>query len=59
MGLKEKIKEEIDLLSEKKLYQLEQYLKILKTKKQKIKHIKTIHLKGKFDNIDIRKLAYE
>ena len=62
MELKEKIKHEIDSLPEEYLPQLERYLKIIKSKKSKnIKKrwIKTIHLKGKFDNLNVRKVAYE
>lgn len=59
MELKEKIKKEIDLLSEEYLPQLEQYLEIIKKSKQKSSHIKIIHLKSRFDNINIRRFAYE
>jgi len=59
MELKEKIKKEIDLLPEEYLLQLERYLEIIKSGKLKEKRIKTVHLKGKFDNINIRRAAYE
>lgn len=59
MELKEKIKKEIDSLPEEYLLQLERYLEIMKSGPQKKKRIKTLHLKGKFDNLNIRKLAYE
>ena len=59
MELKEKIKKEIDLLPEEYLLQLEQYLETIKTSKRKLSSIKTVHLKGKYDNLNIRKLAYE
>ncbi len=59
MELKEKIKKEIDLLPEEYLPKVERYLETIKKNKQKTEHIKTIHLKGRFDNINIRRLAYE
>ncbi len=59
MELKEKIKHEIDSLPEEYLPQLERYLKTIKSKDIKKKQIKTLHLKGKFDNLNIRKVAYE
>ncbi len=59
MELKEKIKKEIDMIPEEYLPHIEQYIKIKKSGKAKKKQVKTMHLKGKFDNIDIRKLAYE
>ena len=59
MELKEKIKKEIDMIPEEYLPQIERYIKIIKSEKTKKKQVKTTHLKGKFDNIDIRRLAYE
>ncbi len=58
MELKEKIKKDIDMIPEEYLPQIEQYIKIIKDEKAK-KQIRTTHLKGKFDDIDIRRLAYE
>jgi len=59
MELKEKIKKEIDSIPEEYLFQLEKYIKILKNNIQKKKRIKTLHLQGKFDKVNIRKMAYE
>ncbi|MDQ7031832.1 MAG: hypothetical protein Q9M37_03830 [Desulfonauticus sp.] len=59
MELKEKIKKEIDLIPEEYLPQLEQYLNAIKCRKRRRLCIKKIHLKGKYDNLKIRKLAYE
>lgn len=59
MELKEKIKKEIDFIPEEYLFQLEKYVKILKNNIQKEKRIKTLHLRGKFDKVNIRKMAYE
>jgi hypothetical protein len=59
MKLKERIKKEIDAIPEEYLPQVERYLEKIRNSKLKEKRIKTLHLKGKFDNINIRKLAYE
>lgn len=59
MELKEKIKKEIDSIPEEYLIQLEQYLEVIKGSKQKDRKIKTLHLKGRFDGVNIRRLAYE
>ena len=59
MELKEKIKKQIDSIPEEYLPQVERYLEIIKSGKLKEKPIKTIHLKGKFDNLNIRRVAYE
>jgi hypothetical protein len=59
MELKEKIKKEIDMIPKEYLPQIERYIKIIKSEKAKKKQVKTMHLKGKFDNIDVRRLAYE
>ncbi len=47
------------MIPEEYLPQIERYIKIIKSGKAKKKQVKTMHLKGKFDNIDIRRLAYE
>ncbi len=57
MELKDRIKRKIDSIPEEDLPQLEQYLEIMK--KRKKRQIKTLHLKGKFDKLHIRKIAYE
>jgi len=59
MELKEKIKKEIDMIPEEYLPQIERYIKIIKSEKTKKKQVKTTHLKGRLDNIDIIRLAYE
>ena len=58
MDLKDKIKKEVDLLPEEQLHQLELYLEIIKSDKQKAQNIRSIHLNGSFDNLNIRKLAH-
>ena len=57
MRLKDKIKKEIDMIPEEYLPQVEQYIKAIKIKKDK--RIKTLHLKGKYDKINARELAYK
>ena len=59
MELKEEIKKEIDLIPDEYLSQIQRYLKIIKKRKLKEKQIKTLHLKGKFDNVHIRRATYE
>ncbi len=60
IGLKEKIKREIDTIPEEYLCQIEKYLQMVKKNtSHKDKKIKTLHLRSKFDSEDIRKLAYE
>jgi len=54
MELKEKIKRKIDSIPDEYLVQLEKYVKILKNNIQKEKRIKTFHLQGKFDKVNIR-----
>ena len=59
MSTKEKIKKEIDHLSEEFLADVLRYLYSLKAKNKSKKPIKGLHLKGQFDNINIRQNAYE
>jgi len=60
MELREKIKKEIDNMPEELLHCLQKYLEyIVKEDKQRKKQIKTIHLKGQYDNLNVRKIAYE
>jgi len=59
MKLKEKIKKEIDNIPEEYLPQLERYLEIIKRAKKKRGNIKTVSLKGRYDDLNVRKLAYE
>lgn len=58
MELKEKLKREIDSVPEEYLPQLEQYLATIKRGKRKRKKIKTLHLKGKYDHLPLRKIAW-
>ena len=60
MELKEKIKKEIDSMPEEMLYRLQKYLdSIKKENSERKRQIRTLHLKGQYDNINIRKIAYE
>jgi len=59
MITKEKVKKEIDRLSETELEKVYLYLSSLKkTKKSKL-NIRSLKLKGKLDEKDLRSLAYE
>jgi hypothetical protein len=59
MKLKEKLKKEIDSVPEECLPQIERYLAAIKNKKKSNHKIRTLHLQGRFDEKDIRRLAYE
>ena len=59
MITKEKIKNEIDNLSEEFLDDILKYLYNLKNTQKTKKNIRRLHLKGQFDNINIRQSAYE
>ena len=57
MELREKIKKEIDSMPEELLYRLQQYLDSIKENSERKRQIKTLHLKGRYDNINVRKIA--
>jgi len=60
MTLREQIKKEIDSIPEEYLPQIKIYLNLLRKKrKAKTKKIKTLSLGGKYDDINVRKIAYE
>ena len=59
MNTKEKIKKEIDKLSEEFLDDVLMYLYSFKNTDKQKKGIQRMHLKGQFDNINIRQNAYE
>jgi len=59
MVTKEKIKNEIDNLSEEFLEDILKYLNELKNTQKTKNNIRGVHLKGQFDNINIRQKAYE
>ena len=59
MTIKENIKKEIDLLPDELLDQVQQYLDNIKVTRIKRKKIHTLHLKGQYDNMNLRQKAYE
>lgn len=58
MNLREKIKQEIDSLSDEEVQKLEKLIVSLKTKKR-TDGLPTFDLGGKFDKMNLRKEAYE
>jgi len=59
MTTKEKIKQEIDRLSDQELEKVYLYLTSLKQQKKAKSDIRSLHLKDKLDNQNIRSVAYE
>ncbi|MBI2966611.1 MAG: hypothetical protein HYY40_02200 [Bacteroidetes bacterium] len=59
MSTKEKIKNEIDNLPEAFLKKVYEYIYSIKTVNSKRLPVRTFHLKGQYDKINIRQKAYE
>ena len=59
MTTREKIKKDIELLPENLLDEVEQFLATIKSRHTRPKTLPTFKLKGQFDNLDIRRQAYE
>ena len=59
MITKEKIKKEIDKLSETELEKVYLYLSTLKKTRKSRPNIRSLKLKGKLDKQDLRSVAYE
>ncbi len=59
MTIKEKIKEEIDLLPDELLDQVQEYLNSIKVSRIKREKTHTLHLKGQYDSMNLRQKAYE
>lgn len=59
MVTKEKVKKEIDRLSETDLEKVYLYLSSLKKTKKPRPNIRSLKLKGKLDEHDLRSIAYE
>ena len=60
MELKERIKKEIDTIPEEFLPQIERYLDLIKGGRGSRKDVlRKVHLKGRFDDVNVRKIAYE
>jgi len=56
---KEKIKHEIEKLSEKELEKLYAYISYLRKHKKGKLNLRSLHLKDKLDQQDLRSMAYE
>ena len=59
MTTKEKLLKVIDCLPDEKIKEIYKLLNSIKENKKNVKSLKTFNLGGKYDNIDIRKAAYE
>lgn len=59
MTTKEKIKKNIDELSDDLLEKVDQYINLIKADNSKKKKVRTFKLKGQFDKVNIRHSAYE
>jgi cytochrome c553 len=59
MITKEKVKKEIDRLSDTELEKVYLYLSSLRKTKKTRPNIRSLKLKGKLDDEDLRSLAYE
>jgi len=59
MTTKEKIKKRIDSLPDELLEQVQKYLDSIKTQRRTKKRIRTLHLKGQYDNLNVRQKEYE
>ena len=59
MSTKEKINQLLDTLGEEDLKKVEQLIESIKSKKKRTEHLKTYDLGGKYDQVNIRDVAYE
>jgi len=59
MITKEKVKKEIDKLSDTEVEKVYQYLSSLRKTKKSPTNIRSLKLKGKLDGEDLRSVAYE
>lgn len=59
MKIKEKIKKEIDQMPDELLYEVQKYLMTINKRNKLKQKIRKLHLKGQYDNINIRQKAYE
>ena len=59
MTTKEKVKKEIDRMPDDQLEEVYKYISEFKSKATKKIRIHTFNLKGQFDNINVREIAYE
>lgn len=58
MITKEKVKKEIDRMPDDLVEEVYDFINNIQTTKTKKGKLHTYRLKGKFDNLDIRKIAY-
>jgi len=60
MSTKEMLKKEIDTLKDDEVRELQKLLRAVKRRaNRKRGPIPTLDLKGQYDNVDVRKIAYE
>ena len=59
MNTKEEIKKQIDSIPVEYLPLVQQYLNSLGNYQEKEKRIRTVHLKGSYDDTDLKKICYE
>jgi len=59
MTTKDKVKKEIDRLSEHDVQKVYLYLDTLKKQQKDNRNIRALHLKGKLDQVNLRSAAYE
>ncbi|MDG5766605.1 hypothetical protein QA596_03930 [Balneolales bacterium ANBcel1] len=59
MTTKDKVKKEIDQLSEHDVQKVYLYLDTLKKQQKDNRNIRALHLKGKLDQVNLRSSAYE
>lgn len=59
MKIKEKLKKEIDKMPEELLYEVQNYLNTINKRRNFKRKIRKLHLKGQYDNVNIRQKAYE
>ncbi len=58
MEIKDKIKKEIDEMPEELLYQVQKYLETIRKAETRKRGYRTLHLKGRYDDVGIRQKAY-
>lgn len=59
MDIKEEIKKQIDYIPAEYLPLVQQYINSLRSYQKQDKRIRTVHLKGAYDNADLKKICYE
>jgi hypothetical protein len=59
MDIKEEIKKQIDSIPVEYLPLVQQYLNSLRDYQKKDKRIRTMHLKGTYDDRELKKICYD